>query len=78
MSINLETLTITSAHKALAAGEFTVRELTDAYLAAIEQKNDELHVYLSLHTDIDQQVELAQEMFATWRFLRGVSCCCGC
>ena len=76
MSINLETLTITSAHKALAAGEFTVRELTDAYLAAIEQKNDELHVYLSLHTDIDQQVELAQEMFAsgTATKLTGIPC----
>ena len=64
MSIDLQTLTITKAHQALQAGDFSVRELVDAYLSVIEEKNDELNVYLNLHTDIDEQVEKAQGMFA--------------
>ena len=76
MSINLETLTITSAHAGLSAGDFTVRELVDAYLTVIDEKNEELNVYLSLHTDIDAQVDRAQGMFTqnTATKLTGIPC----
>ncbi len=61
--IDLTTLTIKKAHKALRAGEYTVRELVDAYLAEIEEKNGEINAYLHLFTDIDERVEFAQKMF---------------
>lgn len=63
MSIDLENLTIASAHESLKNGEYTVRELVDAYLANIAEKNDELNVYLHLFTDIDEQVERAQKLY---------------
>ncbi len=76
MSITLQTLTITEAHKALLAGDITVRALVDMYLAVIEEKNEELNVYLTLHTDIDDQVERAQQMFTngTATELTGIPC----
>lgn len=61
--IDLEHLTITNAHNALSRGEYTVRELVDAYRAEIEKKNTDLNVYTSLFTDIDERVAIAQEMF---------------
>lgn len=63
MSIDLENLTIPHAHKALQSGEYTVRELVDAYLANISEKNEELNVYLHLFTDIDEQVKRSQAMY---------------
>lgn len=63
MSLDLSTLTIARAHAGLSAGDFTVRELTDAYLETIKEKNDELNVYLHMHNDIDAQVERAQQMY---------------
>lgn len=61
--IELKTLTIKKVHEALKAGEYTVRELVDAYLVEIEKKNEELNVYHHLFTDIDERVEIAQKMF---------------
>ncbi len=57
-------MTIEKAHKALSSGEFSVRELVDAYLANIETKNKELNLYLEIFNDIDEQVKIAQEKFA--------------
>ncbi len=62
-NINLQNLTIKKAHEAMSSGEYTVRELVDAYLQKIEEKNDELNVYHHLFTDIDERVEIAQKMF---------------
>ena len=64
MTIDLENLTIASAHQALKNGDYTVRELTDAYLAQIAEKNEDLNVYLHLFTDIDDQEDRAQAMYA--------------
>ncbi|MCD5384458.1 MAG: Asp-tRNA(Asn)/Glu-tRNA(Gln) amidotransferase subunit GatA [Candidatus Pacebacteria bacterium] len=61
--IDLTTLTIKKAHTALLRGEYTVRELVNAYLKKIEEKNNELNVYHHLFTDIDDRVEIAQKMF---------------
>ena len=63
MSINLETITIADAHSALSRGDYTVRELVDAYLQEIDARNDELNIYLHLYTDIDEQVARAQAMY---------------
>jgi hypothetical protein len=53
--IDLATLTIAKAHESLKKGEYTVRQLVDAYLAEIEKKNKELNVYQHLFTDIDER-----------------------
>ena len=64
--IDLKTLTITKAHGALKAGEYSVRELVDAYLAEIQKNNakgDEINAFLHLYDDIDERVEITQKMF---------------
>ena len=38
MTIDLTTLTIEKAHASLKSGEYTVRQLVDAYLAEIERR----------------------------------------
>ena len=64
MSIDLTTLTIEKAHASLKSGEYTVRALVDAYLAEIEKKNGDINAYLEIYSDIDEQVQKAQERFA--------------
>ena len=61
--MDLNNLTIKKAHEDLKAGNYSVKELVDAYLKNIEDKNKELNIFLHLFTDIDQRVEIAQEMF---------------
>ncbi|HXK39127.1 MAG TPA: amidase, partial [Candidatus Paceibacterota bacterium] len=46
--MNLSTLTIAEARQALDAKEYSALELTDAYLAAIAEKNPEIHAYLEV------------------------------
>jgi len=46
MNIDLKNLTIKKAHKAMESGDFTARELTQAYLDLIKEKNDNLNAYL--------------------------------
>ncbi len=61
--IDLNNLTIAKAHKSLKEGEYTVRELVEAYLENIKLKNSEINAFLHLFTDIDERVKLAQKMF---------------
>ena len=49
--MNLETLTITEARRALDAKEYSALELTNAYLDAIAQKDGEIHAYLEAWED---------------------------
>jgi aspartyl-tRNA(Asn)/glutamyl-tRNA(Gln) amidotransferase subunit A len=63
MKIDLKNLTIEKAHESLTKGEFTVRELVDAYLEVIKEKNGEINAYLEIYNNIDEQVNRAQEMF---------------
>jgi aspartyl-tRNA(Asn)/glutamyl-tRNA(Gln) amidotransferase subunit A len=60
--MNILELTLFDAHKALTAGDFTVRQLVDACLENINTKNEDLNVFLHIHTDIDEQVVRAQSM----------------
>jgi aspartyl-tRNA(Asn)/glutamyl-tRNA(Gln) amidotransferase subunit A len=61
--IDLGTLTIEKAHESLKNGEYTVRNLVDAYLGVIKEKNKEINAYLEIYNDIDAQVKKAEEMF---------------
>lgn len=61
--IDIEKLTIEEAHNKLVQKEITVRQLVDACLQAIEAKNQDIHAYLGLYTDISNQVAAAQKRF---------------
>src|SRR3989338_7243116 len=62
MSIDLSKLTIASAYKLLVHGDFTARELTDAYLAEIERKNKDLNAYLEVFDDAREQAKAADKI----------------
>ncbi len=57
--INLDSLTIVKARKALDAKEFSAVELVSAYLAQIEAKNPELNAYLEVYDDVLEQAKAA-------------------
>ncbi len=61
--IDLTTLTITKAHDALTRGEYTVRELCQAYLDVINERNGDVNAYLEVYEDIMEQADRAQERF---------------
>lgn len=63
MKIDLKNITIEKAHNSLLKGEFSVRELVDAYLANISEKNPDIHAYLEVYKDINEQVLSAQKKF---------------
>ncbi len=60
--INLKELTIQKARIALDKKDFSAVELALAYKAEIEKKNPELHVYLEVFPDIEEQAKKADEM----------------
>lgn len=62
--IDLKNLTIQKSHDDMVAGVYTPRELTDAYLAVIKEKNSDINAYLEVFSDIDEQVKIAEDMFA--------------
>src|SRR3989338_7739429 len=49
--MNLETLTIAEARRALDAKEYSALQLTNAYLDAIAKKDGEIHAYLEVWAD---------------------------
>lgn len=49
--MNLETLTIVEARRALDAKEYSALELTNAYLDAIAKKDGDIHAYLEVWAD---------------------------
>jgi len=55
--IDLENLTIKKAAAAMRAGEFTARELAQAYLDKIKERNGELNAYLEVFSDVLEQAE---------------------
>ena len=62
--IDLQNLTIKKAHEALINGEYKVRDLVDAYLKVIKEKNTELNAYLEVfEKDLDEQINIAEKMF---------------
>lgn len=61
--IDLKNLTIEKAHESLSKGEFTCKELVEAYLNSITEKNKELNAYLEVYSDAIVQAEEAQKKF---------------
>jgi len=62
MPINLKTLTVKKAHEHLVRGDFSVAELSDAYLKEAKKKNGELNAYLEIFDDIPAQAKHAQKI----------------
>ena len=62
-TIDLKNLTIEKAHDALKRGDFTVRELCEAYLAVIKEKNPDINAYLEVFDDVMEQADRAQKSF---------------
>ena len=63
--IDLTKLTITKAHEALVRGDFTVRELAQAYLDVIAKKDggpNGIHAYLEVYNDVMAQADAAQKL----------------
>ena len=61
--IDLKNLTIEKAHEALQKGEFTCKELAEAYLKIIAERNKEINAYLEIYDDVLSQAEEAQKKF---------------
>lgn len=61
--IDLKSLTIEKAHEAMLKGDFTPGDLVQAYKKNFEQKNKELNAYLEFFSDLDEQINLAEEKF---------------
>ncbi|MFM7088628.1 MAG: Asp-tRNA(Asn)/Glu-tRNA(Gln) amidotransferase subunit GatA [Candidatus Paceibacterota bacterium] len=61
--IDTKNLTIEKAHQALKNGEYTCRDLANAYLKNIAEKNKEINAYLEVFSDVLDQADKAQEMF---------------
>lgn len=74
--IDIKNLTIKKAHQHLKNGDFSVRELVDAYLSEIKKKDGEIHAYIEIFSDIDESVIRAQKMFedGTATELTGIPC----
>src|SRR3989338_2054937 len=62
MSIDLKTLTIKKAHEHLTKGDFSVAELSEAYLKNIEVHNKNMNAYLEVFDDVIAQAKEAQEL----------------
>ena len=61
--IDLKNLTIEKAHQSLLKGEFTCRELAQAYLEVIKEKNPRINAYLEVFDDVLDQADVAQKRF---------------
>ena len=74
--IDIKNLTIKKAHQHLKNGDFSVRELVDAYLSEIKKKDGEIHAYIEIFSDLDESVIRAQKMFedGTATELTGIPC----
>jgi len=70
--IDLKNITIEKAHKALISGEYTVRELAQAYLDEIKKNGNEIHAYLEVFDDVLKQADLAQKKVSKENLLAGI------
>src|SRR3989344_5619367 len=65
--MDLKNLTIKKAHSHLSKGDFSVEELTEAYVKNIEAKNPEINAFLEVFDDWREQARKAQEFFRQGR-----------
>lgn len=62
--IDISNLTIEQAHADLKEGKYAVKELCQAYLDVIKEKNDDINAYLEVFEDVMEQAENAQKRFS--------------
>ncbi len=68
--MNLDTLTVAEARRALDAKEYSALDLTNAYLKRIDERDTDIHAYLEVWADLArQEAKAADAMIA-----RGESC----
>lgn len=60
--IDTKTISIKEAHEGLVDRKFTVKDLVDAHLKNIKEKEAEIHAFLEVFDDISEQVARAQKM----------------
>lgn len=65
--IDLKSLTIKKAHDHLKRGDFSVAGLAENYLKEIEKKDKEIHAYLEVFDDVEDQAHEAQKLFDAGR-----------
>src|SRR3990167_10769285 len=73
--MNLSTLTITEARRALDAKEYSALDLTNAYLENIAARDGEIHAYLEVRADsAREEAKHADAMIAAGKsqFLTGI------
>ena len=70
--IDLKTLTIEKAHKALVAGEYTVRDLAQVYLDEIKKRDGDICAYLEIYDDVMKQADEAQKKVSSENMLAGI------
>ncbi len=61
--IDLSDLTIEKAHEDLKGGKYTCRDLAEAYLKVIQEKNNELNVFIEVYDDVLTQADVADQKF---------------
>jgi len=61
--IDLKTLTIEKAHKAMKDGDFSAVDLAQAYIDNIEKKDKDVHAYLEIYSDVLEQAKEADQRF---------------
>lgn len=64
MKIDLNNLTIKKVHDLFKNKEVTIRDLVDAYLENIKNKNKEINAFLEVFDDVEEQIKKAEDMFA--------------
>ena len=63
--MDIKTLTISEARRALDAKEFSARQLTDAYLKEIKERDGEIHAYLEVwETEARAEADAADAMIS--------------
>jgi len=60
--INLKELTIAKISDHLRKGDFTSRQLVEAYIESIKEKNPEVNAYLEVFSDALDQADTADKM----------------
>jgi aspartyl-tRNA(Asn)/glutamyl-tRNA(Gln) amidotransferase subunit A len=70
--IDLNNLTIKKVNEHLVKGDFTVRELCEAYLKEIEIKNKNINAYLEVFDDVLEQADRAQKLVSKDNLLAGI------
>jgi aspartyl-tRNA(Asn)/glutamyl-tRNA(Gln) amidotransferase subunit A len=61
--IDHKTLSITEAHELLKSRRLSVRDLCSMYLEEAHRRNPEIHAYLEIFPDINDQIAAAQKRF---------------